>query len=211
MAVNKYPLIILAGGASSRMGSPKGLLAYGDQTWLETQVAAFLRAEGREVIVVLGHRVADYERKFPWLAAGYQGVQSIVNHRPDLGQMSSILTGARRATATGAFVLPVDVPCPGPVVFEALAQAMVGDVQACLPMHKNEGGHPVLLSGSFLRQLLLLEPTDPNFRLDQQLKTLSDEHIRRVNVTDERIRMSFNTPQEWTDIKRLLNRNKTLK
>jgi len=49
-----FAAVILAGGASRRMGSPKALLPYKGQTFLTKLISAFQPVSDR-VIVVLGH------------------------------------------------------------------------------------------------------------------------------------------------------------
>ena len=47
------PIILLAAGASSRMGQPKQLLPWGEQTLIEHQIHTLLKT-GNPVNVVLG-------------------------------------------------------------------------------------------------------------------------------------------------------------
>jgi molybdopterin-guanine dinucleotide biosynthesis protein A len=65
--IGDYPLILLAGGRSSRMGTPKGLLDYHGHPWLVEQVKRFKAASGKQVIIVLGFHQDPYFEKIPWL------------------------------------------------------------------------------------------------------------------------------------------------
>ena len=48
--------IVLAAGISSRMGSPKQLLPFGEKTILQSVVDVLLSADLDGIVVVLGHR-----------------------------------------------------------------------------------------------------------------------------------------------------------
>lgn len=52
--VNKYTVMILAAGRSSRLGSPKQLLTYRDKTLLQTAIDSARQITSEHVIVVLG-------------------------------------------------------------------------------------------------------------------------------------------------------------
>ena len=65
--IGDFPLILLAGGRSSRMGTPKGLLDYQGHPWLVEQLLRFKAASGRQAIIVLGFHQALYFEQIPWL------------------------------------------------------------------------------------------------------------------------------------------------
>src|SRR5207237_400416 len=89
-----YPLDLLAGGQSLRMGSPKGLLDYEGQPWLLEQLKRFEQAGGKRVVVVLGFFAEDYQKKIPLLKTSLQTptafasleVTTVVNEEPAQGQ-----------------------------------------------------------------------------------------------------------------------------
>ncbi|MBA4392008.1 MAG: hypothetical protein C0407_00480, partial [Desulfobacca sp.] len=67
--LHNFPLILLAGGKSSRMGTPKGLLDYQGNLWLFEQLSRFQAASGKRVVIVLGFHHDQYFEKIPWLRA----------------------------------------------------------------------------------------------------------------------------------------------
>ena len=61
-------VVILAAGASKRMGTPKQLLKWGSTTLLEHTINTVLDLQTKEVVVVLG--------------ANYEVIESKINHHP---------------------------------------------------------------------------------------------------------------------------------
>lgn len=180
-------LIVLAAGASSRMGEPKGLVRLPDgRTWFAAQLAALPPVIAR-VTVILGFHADRYRAEVPELNAPNIGV--LTNPRPEPGAFSSLQTGLR-CVAGAAFILPVDVPVAKPATWEALARA-AKDGQSAVPTDDaDRGGHPVLVSMALAAHLVTLDPAAPESRLDVQMRAFP--HIR-VPVGDPAIRCNLNT------------------
>ncbi len=205
-APDSFPVLLLVGGESRRMGMPKGLVPDAGRPWLESQLVRVKDAGAAAAAVVLGHAYGRYLEAIPllaatfdeWGSAGGLRLVTLLNPAPERGQFSSLQTGLRRLDedgAPGVFVLPIDTPCPGPDVFERLAGAMTGAFRAAKPVHELHGGHPVLLSGELIGHLLTLDPAEA--RLDQELFKLTSRELVRVPVSDPRVRLNFNTPEEF--------------
>ena len=86
--------VILAAGASSRMGQPKALLEYKGETFLH-RLAGMLDEVCGRVVVVLGY---DAERV---RAAVPAGAETTVNPAPERGMLSSLQCGLRAVAARG--------------------------------------------------------------------------------------------------------------
>jgi molybdenum cofactor cytidylyltransferase len=191
MAATLPDVVLLAGGRSSRMGQPKGLVAVGGRPWVLSQIDA-ARAAGADVVLVVGHDAARYAEALPDLAQT-PGVTVVENLDPSRGPFSSLQCGLARLAPAAAFVLPVDVPAPGPAVWRSLAEALA-DADAAVPEHEGRGGHPVLLSADLAARLLGRPATG---RLDHEL---SSARVVRVPVSDPRVRMNLNEPGDWTNL-----------
>ena len=98
---NKHsPLILLCGGKSSRMGEPKGLLAFAGESWLEKQLIQFA-TYGSRAVVVLGYDADQYFQALPFLkraeemSLNWNGMQlsAVINIKPQFGPFSSIKAG----------------------------------------------------------------------------------------------------------------------
>jgi CTP:molybdopterin cytidylyltransferase MocA len=227
----KFPLILLVGGQSVRMGCPKGLLRWNQHSWLEEQLDRFEGVGGHSIVVVLGFHNELYQINLPWIKNHIGNwkrrkklwIQVAINSEPSRGQFSSIQTGIgslfvhSNYNFKGAFILPIDVPCPSIDVWKKLVFAFEtnkGYYQAYLPQFEehpnrwgeqdcvskpvqNKGGHPPLLSRDYLGQLIAARSEE---RLDVQLRQLSENQILIVEVNSGRrdtIKWNLNTPQEW--------------
>ena len=148
--------IILAAGASSRMGSPKALLEYRGETFVHRLVRV-LSAVCDPVIVVLGYH-ADA------LRPAISHATIVVNSAPERGQLSSLQTGlaALPAAADGFLFTPVDSPAVEPATVERLAAAFRHRdpaLQLVIPRYLGKRGHPVFATRAIANELSALPLT----------------------------------------------------
>lgn len=139
--------VILAGGASRRMGTAKALLPFRGETILDGLIRLYHAFCG-PVIVVLGHtpdKIRDGIAR-----AG--DVQFAVNSDPERGQLSSLQCGLAMAPGDALFT-PVDYPAvqPGTVARLVRSRAIVA-----APSYQGRHGHPVLIRDVVRRELLAL-------------------------------------------------------
>ena len=98
--MESFAAIVLAGGASSRMGRPKALLPFGDETLIE-RVVGRLRKVAGEVIVVSGRHL-----RLPPLL----GAHVIEDETPPQGPVAGIFHGLEAARFDLGFVCGCDHP-----------------------------------------------------------------------------------------------------
>ena len=144
--------IILAAGASKRMGRAKMLLPYRAGTVLSSAVAPHLEAGIRRVIVVLGHR-ADEARSAAKLPADPR-LTTVVNLDWAEGMASSIRRGLEECGEANAVLLALgDQPGVDAARVKALLTAWAPDVRLVVPVHGDCGSHPVLFARSLFPEL----------------------------------------------------------
>lgn len=188
--------IILAGGASERMGSPKVLLEFpGGTTLLAHQVSLLREAGCARVIVVVGADADAIQAR-----CGDLPIEWAINERWELGQFSSLqagLTAALGGVCDGAIVLPVDVAGVSPSTVEAIIETALRNrhLHAVIPEYDGRGGHPIFLARPFCRELLSRDPADAASRLDLLLRDASEKIL--LPVPDARAVANINTPEEW--------------
>lgn len=143
--------IVLAAGASSRMGQDKALLRWGKKTFLEHLLAALRNAETDPVRVVLGAN-ADQVQKEISLGAG----EAILNPDWQKGMLSSLVAGLNSlpADVEAAVVCLVDHPCVSSTLICALCENFrTGGKLIAIPTYQGRRGHPVLFSATLFDEL----------------------------------------------------------
>ncbi len=144
--------IILAAGASRRMGRPKMLLPYRSGTVLSSAVAPHLEAGAGRVIVVLGYG-ADEVRAAAKLPADSR-LTTVVNLDWAEGMASSIRRGLEECGEASAVLLALgDQPGVDAARVKALLFAWAPDVRLVVPVYGDRGSHPVLFARSLFPEL----------------------------------------------------------
>ena len=153
--------IILAAGASSRMGSPKALLEYRGESFIQRLVRVLSPVCDR-VIVVLGYHAAAIRPGIPGAAV------VAINPAPERGQLSSLQTAlaALPSDAEGFLFTPVDSPAVEIETVERLADEFRRRDPATLLVIPRiqtptgpKRGHPVFAARAIAEELLALPPT----------------------------------------------------
>lgn len=148
--------VILSGGESRRMGSPKALLPYQGRPFLQhlLEIAHHPKIGVRRV--VLGADTAAIT-KLVRLEAG----EAVVNPDWERGQLSSIQAGLRSLPegTDGMLLCLVDHP----LVSAALVSQMIEEFYAnrpaiVLPTYAGRRGHPVIFSAALYGELLAAPP-----------------------------------------------------
>jgi CTP:molybdopterin cytidylyltransferase MocA len=144
--------IILSGGASYRMGTPKALLPYEGRTFLEhlLQVTNHPRIGLRRV--VLGAGAGGIVESIP-----LRPEEVIVNSNWEKGQLSSLHAALRSLPAgtDGMLVCLIDHPLISRGLVHDLIERFYSSRQAIvLPVYKSRRGHPVIFSSALYEELL---------------------------------------------------------
>jgi molybdenum cofactor cytidylyltransferase len=147
--------IILAAGASSRMGTPKALLDYRGEMFLDRLIRV-LGTVCDPVIVALGYHAEEIR------ASAHGRAQFAVNPDPSRGQLSSLQTALSQvpADAEGFLFLPVDCPAAEPETIRQIVDAFRStNSLLVIPQHEGRRGHPVCARRELIAEFLALPPT----------------------------------------------------
>ncbi len=180
--------IVLAAGASSRMGEPKPLVRLSDgRTFLEA-IAGALRegGVGGPILVVTGSHRATVAREARRL--GLSPVRCL-RHRD--GQLASARTGLTAALRRGAarwLLLPCDLPH---LASDTVARLLRVPAPA-VPVRRGRPGHPLSLDRASLRALL----RDRGARNLREAVRRASLNTRRVAVSDRAIHQNVNRPAD---------------
>jgi molybdenum cofactor cytidylyltransferase len=144
--------VILSGGASSRMGSPKALLAYQGRPFLEHLLAITVHPKMSVRRVVLGAHAEPIAKTIA-LAAD----EIVINDDWEKGQLSSIQAAIRSLPAgtEGLLLCLIDHPLiSGDLVNELIEQFYLKREKIVLPVYRGRRGHPVIFPAALYEELL---------------------------------------------------------
>ena len=147
--------IVLAAGASTRMGRPKQLLPVGHETLLAAALRPLLESSLDEVIVVLGAH-AEEIRSGAGLTSDPR-LRLVTNEAWSEGMASSLRLGiAGCGRAQGALVALGDQPGIQSALVERLIAELRAGAPLVVPVHEGRVEHPVAFSRELFSELLLL-------------------------------------------------------
>ena len=136
------------------MGTPKALLRYRDESFLDTLIGLF-QARCAPVIVVLGAAAREVR------AATTRAAAFVENERWEGGQTSSMQCGLRAvpADADGVLLTLVDHPAVKMETIDALLDVDMAGRRPPLrvPVYQGRNGHPIWFSRGLIREFLALE------------------------------------------------------
>jgi molybdenum cofactor cytidylyltransferase len=183
--------IVLAAGASRRMGEPKPLLEIDGVSFLEHAIKQLRQAGCRFVLAVVNG--GDH-----WITrlADASGAGIVSNDAPQSEQIDSL----RLAIANlpdgydAVVVLPVDFPRVQQQTIDALLRAYADQPSAVLnPAHEGKPGHPVIFSRDVVTELL--HPDLPD-----GARTVIERHrddARTIDVADAGVLIDIDTPADF--------------
>ena len=179
--------VILAAGASRRMGRPKALLEHQGRTFL-THIVHTARAAGADAVTVVAGP-PDGERIRARLPVG---AAVTWNPDPSRGMLSSVQVGLANlpARTQAALVWPVDVPLVKVDTVERVVQAAPGRI--VIPRHEGRGGHPVRIPQRVFGAILALPP-------ESSLRAFFHENAAQVtwiDVDDPGCATDIDTPED---------------
>ncbi len=179
--------VVLAAGASTRMGEPKALLRLPDGRRYVDAIGDTARAAGcGAVVVVLGPPHGDAIR------AACPGATVAWNAHPERGMLSSVQAGlaALAADVDAVLVWPVDIPF---VDVGTVRTLVMHDGTIVVPVHNGRGGHPLRVARGHFGEIMTLEPA-------RGLKALQDAHadaLTRLPVGDGAVLVDVDTPDDY--------------
>ncbi|HXO45633.1 MAG TPA: nucleotidyltransferase family protein [Candidatus Cybelea sp.] len=149
--------VILSGGESRRMGSPKALVPYRGKTFVEHLLEVTRHGRiGVTRIVAGAHAREIQERLSPWAD------QIVVNADWAKGQLSSIQAAIRslpEGSTEGMILCPVDHPIiSAELVAKLVAEFDLSGKAIVLPAYHGRRGHPVIFRAGLYQELLDASP-----------------------------------------------------
>lgn len=177
--------VILAGGGSRRMGTPKALLTFEGETFLNRLVRIF-SAQACRVIVVTGLQPLSVPA----------GAVAVHNPNAETGQLSSLQRGLQSLPpdTDAVFFTPVDYPAIQPSTIDLLSKALLPGDDFVIPRYDGRHGHPVLFAARLCQEFLGLPPD----RSARDIVHAHRERTRYVDVDDPGVVTDVDTPEDYS-------------
>ena len=176
--------IVLAAGASARLGEPKALVDVGGKPLVQHLVERLENVGLQPVIVTRAELSVDILLALPERTV-------VINPNPDSGRTGSLQCGLKQILDTKGgerafrlLVAPVDRPGFSD---ETLLSLMGKEVCAC-PAKDGRGGHPLLLMPDDVTRIRTAEPDTP-------LRELCSPE--RFDVDDLHLHLNLDTPSDF--------------
>jgi CTP:molybdopterin cytidylyltransferase MocA len=193
--------VILSAGASSRMGRPKALLPYREETFLEHLIQVTRHPRIGVTRVVLGAGAEEIRK-----IAKLDFSMVVVNPNWEQGQLSSIREGIRSLEGIeteGIVLCPVDHPLVSArLVGDLIGQFYLNHKSIVLPTYNGRRGHPVIFASALYGELLAA-PADKGARAvvwahsADVLEVPTDEEGVVLNLNDpDMLRRSIGTDED---------------
>lgn len=190
--------IVLSAGYNSRFGSPKALAKFNHLTVIEQIQNVLIASNIDEIVIVLGAFAEDIKQSL----LKHTKIKVVYNKDYNLGQTSSFKAGlsAVAKPSDGIMLLPVDFPLVKTTTINLLLDQFTRQKHLIIiPTCQAKKGHPPIFRGTLIEELSALKDSEG-------LNTIAHKHANEVRlspVEDEGILLSFNTPEEFTEVARL--------
>ena len=214
MMLQSTEVVILAGGASQRMGSPKALLHFSKHETFLDHILAVYRAAGIERSTVVWAESARRDTRVLHSIANPRTISLKTRHvfHEDFlaDRLASVLLGLRITDSDRCvFLQDVDRPFITWAAIQALLASQVTDGYAAPRVSGSTSaseiaGHPLLLTPPLIRELLdknLADPCIQNERSSTLRDLLRDYPCTLVSVGSEEVaselEININTPADY--------------
>lgn len=192
--------IVLAAGASTRMGQCKALLPWlNGSTLLSYQVAQFQQIGVQPVVVLSPQTKVECDRSLSQLKREAPNLVCVVNPDPARGKTSSILTGLQAIPPSWQtlIVSAVDQPRPAEFYQMLLDAHRQRPALITVPTFQARSGHPVLFSAELRPELETIQ--EETLGLRAVVHKFVDQ-VQKVETESAIALADLNTPSVYQQI-----------
>lgn len=184
--------IVLAAGYSSRMGTQKLLLPFGEKKVISHIVDQVLSSKVEKVYVVTGHQAEQ-------VAGELSGKPIFIVNNPEYktGMLSSVRAGLRNIPQECKAVLVAlgDQPSIKTELINQMIQSFFStEKKVIVPLHKGKHGHPILFSKTY-RDEILTNYDDIGLR---GILQAHNEDVFEMNVSNPAVLSDMDNPRDYS-------------
>jgi len=187
--------VLLAAGASRRMGRPKLDLAFGSETMFSRSLRNLLAAGLDRVLVVVASG-GEARGELNEAHKDDERVEVVVNPYSKDGLASSLRCGLERLPQETRVVLVAlaDKPLVKPETIRMLTETFdKAGARIAHPVYRGEQGHPVLFVAELVEELLTLRGD----RGGKSLLTRYRDEVLEIAVDDPGVCVDIDTPEDY--------------
>lgn len=184
-------VIILSGGNSVRMNSPKALLSFKGITLIEALCMTYISAGIIKPIIVFNHHLFQYNLE-ETIQSIFSKVKIIKNLFPDKGRTFSIQLGlSELGTNSVCFIQNIDNPEISVELIKKMLKAIEDD-GFVVPVKNGRRGHPILLGKNIVNHL-------KNKKLDNWILRDELKSFKKIEIEagETNVLLNLNTPLDW--------------
>jgi molybdenum cofactor cytidylyltransferase len=189
--------VVLAAGASTRMGRDKALLPWRDGTFLSSAIRMLQPVTELVIVVASGNATT----LAPIVNA--HAAFLAVNPDPQRGQFSSLQVGLQEVLNRGrdaAIITLVDRPAAEVETAQQLRDAFLAaddPTWAVVPEFGGKHGHPFVIGREMIEEFLRA----PAGATAREIEHANQQHIRYIPVGDPLITANVDTPEDFERIR----------
>jgi CTP:molybdopterin cytidylyltransferase MocA len=163
MGKKNISVIILAGGNSERLKSPKPFLLFSLRvTFIEKLISVYSGFGCRKIITVINSRYFDEE--FFFKLKKFSNTVFVINRHPKFGKFYTLKLGiSKLSNEKYCFIQNIDNPFTNLSLLNRLYNAK-SSVGYSAPVFKGKGGHPVLIGDMIIKGIKNELSNDINLR-----------------------------------------------
>ena len=205
----RFPLWILACGKGSRVGESKGLIEINSKLWIVHLIDKYAELDGSSVFIGLGADSEEYYNAISWLPKpNHQGyyqdliVHTLINEDWRNGQFSTLSMMSQEFNSSSpVWMLPVDCYLPNKELLVKLEKEKDLHSLVVIPTFEGRRGHPIIIDGSLRQTFQNYDVKNQASRLDYIIRSLNDNKVKLIEVSDPKVLTNLNYPHNWDILK----------
>lgn len=185
--------ILLAGGESSRFGSPKMFTIYRDKPFYQWCLEAISPYMNQVSIVTKPSYIYEFTNTL-------SDEVSVITDLPSVrgkGPLAGMLSAMEHAESMWYFVIPIDVPCMTRHIVQSIINEVHPGVQAVIPVVNNQL-QPLIGLYHYSVKSVIQSLLQTNKQAVHRL--LAKIHVQTVTISESKPFININNQQDYMDL-----------